>query len=163
MVLAKCRGGCRGLGWRKPLLRSGVLLAGFKTWLKGGSLPAEAVRWAADRPLAMRMFRGWICWRRSWWCCRLARRAPGEVRTGEGVFGLRRAFVLAGAKTLVMSLWKVPDLATAILMERFYDNLLNRRDSSNRPFSRSESLREARFHARDVTVVKSETAGSMRK
>ncbi len=76
----------------------------------------------------------------------------GEVRTGEGVFGLRRAFVLAGAKTLVMSLWKVPDLATAILMERFYDNLLNRRDSSDRPFSRSESLREAQFHTRDVTV-----------
>jgi CHAT domain-containing protein len=76
----------------------------------------------------------------------------GEVRTGEGVFGLRRAFVLAGAKTLVMSLWKVPDLATAILMERFYDNLLNRRDSSNRPFSRSESLREAQFHTRDVAV-----------
>jgi CHAT domain-containing protein len=76
----------------------------------------------------------------------------GEVRTGEGVFGLRRAFVLAGAKTLVMSLWKVPDLATAILMERFYNNLLNRRDSLNRPFSRSESLREAQFHTRDVTV-----------
>ncbi len=76
----------------------------------------------------------------------------GEVRTGEGVFGLRRAFVLAGAKTLVMSLWKAPDLATAILMERFYDNLLSRRDSSNRPFSRSESLREAQFHTRDVTI-----------
>jgi CHAT domain-containing protein len=76
----------------------------------------------------------------------------GEVCTGEGVFGLRRAFMLAGAKTLVMSLWKVPDLVTTILMERFYDNLLNRRDSSDRPFSRSESLREAQFHTRDVTV-----------
>jgi hypothetical protein len=42
MVLARCRKGCRGLGWRKPLLRSGVILAGFKTWLRGGSLPAEA-------------------------------------------------------------------------------------------------------------------------
>ena len=44
----------------------------------------------------------------------------GEVHVGEGVFGLRRAFVLAGAKTLVMSLWKVPDKQTAELMEDFY-------------------------------------------
>jgi CHAT domain-containing protein len=76
----------------------------------------------------------------------------GEVRTGEGVFGLRRAFVLAGAKTLVMSLWKVPDLATAILMERFYDNLLNRRDSHGQSFGRSEALRDAQFYTRDVTT-----------
>ncbi len=48
----------------------------------------------------------------------------GEVRTGEGVFGLRRAFVLAGAKTLVMSLWKGPDEQTRELMEDFYRRIL---------------------------------------
>jgi CHAT domain-containing protein len=48
----------------------------------------------------------------------------GEAPTGEGVFGLRRAFVLAGAKTLVMSLWKVPDEQTRELMEDFYRRIL---------------------------------------
>ncbi|GBE73499.1 hypothetical protein myaer87_07260 [Microcystis aeruginosa NIES-87] len=48
----------------------------------------------------------------------------GDVQTGEGVFGLRRAFVLAGAKTLVISLWKVPDQQTQELMTEFYRRLL---------------------------------------
>jgi hypothetical protein len=44
----------------------------------------------------------------------------GEVKTGEGVYGLRRAFVLAGAKNLVMSLWAVNDKVTLTQMEEFY-------------------------------------------
>jgi CHAT domain-containing protein len=49
----------------------------------------------------------------------------GEVRTGEGLFGLRRSFVLAGARGLVMSLWKVPDEQTRKLMEDFCRRILN--------------------------------------
>src|SRR5262249_52982527 len=62
----------------------------------------------------------------------------GVVRTGEGVFGLRRAFVLAGAKTLIMSLWKVPDEETRELMEDFYRRLL-----AGEP--RAEALRNAQL------------------
>jgi CHAT domain-containing protein len=49
--------------------------------------------------------------------------ARGEVQSGEGVFGLRRAFVLAGARTVVMSLWKVDDSRTKDLMEKFYERI----------------------------------------
>jgi CHAT domain-containing protein len=48
-----------------------------------------------------------------------------EVHVGEGVFGLRRAFALAGAQTLVMSLWKVPDEQTKELIVDFYKRLLS--------------------------------------
>jgi CHAT domain-containing protein len=47
----------------------------------------------------------------------------GEVKNGEGVYGLRRAFVLAGTETLVMSLWPVSDFVTRELMTGYYEGL----------------------------------------
>ena len=48
----------------------------------------------------------------------------GEEVSTEGVFGLQRAFKLAGVQTLIMSLWKVPDIETSLLMKTFYHNWL---------------------------------------
>jgi CHAT domain-containing protein len=70
----------------------------------------------------------------------------GKVDPGEGVLGLRWAFAVSGARTLVMSLWKVPDLATAVLMDRFYHNLLDQ------GLARDRSLREAQKFLRGCTV-----------
>jgi CHAT domain-containing protein/Tfp pilus assembly protein PilF len=51
----------------------------------------------------------------------------GQVAGGEGLLGLQRSFQVAGAKTVVASLWKVPDAATSELMQRFYENLWDKR------------------------------------
>jgi len=66
----------------------------------------------------------------------------GEVRNGEGVYGLRRAFVLAGAESLVMSLWPVSDYPTKKLMTEFYQNL-------KQGMGRGPALRQAQ-----LTMVK---------
>jgi CHAT domain-containing protein/tetratricopeptide (TPR) repeat protein len=47
----------------------------------------------------------------------------GDVKIGQGVFGLRRAFLIAGARTVVVSLWRVDDGATAELMAAYYREL----------------------------------------
>ncbi|MEO0602966.1 MAG: CHAT domain-containing protein, partial [Myxococcota bacterium] len=47
----------------------------------------------------------------------------GEIRNGDGVHGLRRALVLAGTQAQVLSLWRVDDAATALLIQRMYERL----------------------------------------
>ena len=47
----------------------------------------------------------------------------GEVKADEGVYGLRRAFTQAGTRSLVMSMWQVPDQETKELMVEFYKNI----------------------------------------
>jgi CHAT domain-containing protein len=48
----------------------------------------------------------------------------GKIQRGNGVAGLRRAFKIAGAKNIIMSLWSVPDQETGWLMEEFYRSYL---------------------------------------
>ena len=52
----------------------------------------------------------------------------GEIQSGEGVWGLQRAFQLAGAKTVMGSLWKISDEATVIFMTAFYSKFFNGND-----------------------------------
>ena len=47
----------------------------------------------------------------------------GDIQAGEGVYGLKRAIAVAGARSSLLSLWAVDDLATAAFMESFYIKL----------------------------------------
>jgi CHAT domain-containing protein len=60
----------------------------------------------------------------------------GEVKDGEGVYGLRRSFFLAGSETLVMSMWSVSDRVTREMMTAYYTGL-------KRGLGRGEALRQA--------------------
>ncbi len=53
--------------------------------------------------------------------------APDNIQHGDGIHELRRAFMLAGAKTTIANLWSVPVLVSVVLLERFFDNLHHRR------------------------------------
>jgi CHAT domain-containing protein len=117
-----------------PMLRSGLALAGANTWLKAGNPPEEA----EDGLLTAEDVTGLDLLNTELVVLSACETGLGQVHVGEGVFGLRRAFVLAGAKTLVMSLWKVPDEPTRELMEGFYRRLLAGE-------GRAEALRQAQL------------------
>jgi CHAT domain-containing protein len=55
----------------------------------------------------------------------------GDVKNGEGVYGLQRAFLMGGAQRVMMSLWKVDDEATREFMVLFYQNWITTKDISN--------------------------------
>ncbi len=110
-----------------PLLRSGLAFTGFnpKDNKYGGALTAlEATTldlWGTKLVVLSACQTG-----------------VGDVRTGEGVYGLRRAFVLAGAESQVISLWNVSDIGTQVLMVHYYANL-------KKGMGRSEALRQVQL------------------
>jgi CHAT domain-containing protein len=106
-------------GARNPLVLSGLVLAGANLPAKkgdpldegdGGILTAEVIAGLPLHRLELVVLSA-------------CETGLGRVAGGEGVFGLQRAFHLAGAKSVVASLWKVDDQATAALMVLFYDKL----------------------------------------
>jgi CHAT domain-containing protein/tetratricopeptide (TPR) repeat protein len=99
-----------------PLLRSGLAMA-------GANLPPRAGG-EDDGILTALETAGLDLWGTKLVVLSACETGVGEVKNGEGVYGLRRALVLAGSESQVMSLWQVSDEATKDLMVGYYKRLL---------------------------------------
>jgi tetratricopeptide (TPR) repeat protein len=82
--------------------------------------------------------------------------ARGQDLGGEGFVGFTQALLMSGARAVCLSLWKVDDTATALLMQRFYANMLGARRGLSQPMSKVAALAEAKEWLRNLTTEKVE-------
>jgi CHAT domain-containing protein len=127
-----------------PLLRSGLALAGASAPVHEASKPRPDASLVTALELA-----GLDLWGTQLVVLSACDTGRGEVQLGQGVQGLRRALVVAGAETVVMSLWKVKDDSTHLLMERYYRNLLAGQGRASALREAMRSLRASRPHPHD--------------
>jgi CHAT domain-containing protein/Tfp pilus assembly protein PilF len=122
----------RGEGARSPLVLSGLVCAGANRpdTPERGILSGDAIAGLLLDDLQLAVLSA-------------CDTGLGDVAGGEGVFGLQRAFHLAGCRNVVASLWKVDDAATAALMARFYGYLFAADESRRLP--PLEALRRAQL------------------
>jgi CHAT domain-containing protein len=76
--------------------------------------------------------------------------ALGRDAGGEGFVGFTQALLMSGTRSVCLSLWKVDDTATALLMQRFYASLLGRRPGLTSPMPKAEALQEAKTWLRGL-------------
>ena len=111
----------------RAMLRSGLTFSGVSVYLAGEELPNDV----EDGILTAKELSALNLGNVDLVVLSACDSGLGET-SAEGVFGLQRGFKLAGAKSLLMSLWKVDDLATSMLMTEFYKQYLSgksKRDS----------------------------------
>jgi CHAT domain-containing protein/tetratricopeptide (TPR) repeat protein len=83
--------------------------------------------------------------------------ALGRNLQGEGLLGFAHAFLQKGARSVVLSRWKVDDAATALLMLRFYESVLGKRKGLKSPLGRAAALQEAKAWLRTLPRKEVET------
>jgi CHAT domain-containing protein len=76
----------------------------------------------------------------------------GRKGGGDGLLGFAQAFLLAGSRAVCLSLWEVDDTATALLMDRFYRNLLGKREEGAKSMGKAAALREAKQWLRTLSA-----------
>jgi CHAT domain-containing protein/tetratricopeptide (TPR) repeat protein len=80
----------------------------------------------------------------------------GKYAGGEGYLGFSQALFLSGARGLVLSMWKVDDASTALLMTRFYENQMGRRPGLKEPMPKAQALTEAKAWLRSLKAEEAE-------
>jgi CHAT domain-containing protein/tetratricopeptide (TPR) repeat protein len=78
--------------------------------------------------------------------------ALGRKGGGDGLLGFAQAFLKAGSRAVCLSLWKVDDTATALLMTRFYQNLLGKRPGLDKPMPKAQALADAKKWLRELSA-----------
>src|SRR5262249_31078472 len=68
----------------------------------------------------------------------------------DGLLGFAQAFLLAGSRAVCLTLWEVDDTATVLLMDRFYRNLLGKREDGGKPMGKAAALHEAKQWLRNL-------------
>lgn len=107
-------------GWEDPMLRSGLLFAGAdRAYRHDPAVPGldDGVLTASEASTLDLQGTELVA-------LSACETGLGQVEAGEGVFGLRRALQIAGAQSVLMTLWSVPDRETQELMTRFYRHWL---------------------------------------
>jgi CHAT domain-containing protein len=85
----------------------------------------------------------------------------GERLGGEGYLGFAQALFTAGARSILLSLWPVDDPSTALLMTRFYQNVLGKRAGLEKPLPKAEALREAKHWLRQLPRAECERLAAL--
>lgn len=101
---------------KNPLMRSGLLFAGAEHVWAGDTIPENV----EDGTLTAYEVSNMYLPNTKLVVLSACETGLGDIKGSEGVFGLQRAFKMAGVENIIMSLWKVPDTETAEFMEGFY-------------------------------------------
>jgi len=125
---------------KNPLMRSGIIMSGANNAWNGKSLPANVedgilTGYEISQTNLRKVKLGVLS------ACQTG---LGEIKSGEGIFGLQRALKMAGVEYLIVSLWSIPDKETVEFMELFYKKWLKNKEI-NQAFREAQTTMRKKY------------------